>query len=101
MREASCPQLNLSLIFPTKPVRGTPRMNPVRTSLLSVLLTACVANCYGQLDRAAILGTITDSSGGVVPNATVKIINQGTAAEQTLTTDPNGNFIAPVLSVGT
>ena len=64
------------------------------------LLLASTSTCFGQLDRAAILGTVTDASGGVVPNANVKVINKETAAELALTTDSNGNYIAPVLSVG-
>jgi hypothetical protein len=64
-------------------------------------MLASAVICYGQLDRAAILGTVTDASGGVVPGATVKVTSQGTAAELTLTTDSSGNFIAPVLPIGT
>jgi len=76
-------------------------MNTLRTKLLFGLLLASASSCFGQLDRAAILGTVTDASGGVIPNATVKVINTGTASEQSITTDSNGNFIAPVLPVGT
>ncbi|MBZ5607582.1 MAG: TonB-dependent receptor [Acidobacteriia bacterium] len=75
-------------------------MITLRTKLLIAMALMGASICYGQLDRAAILGTVTDASGGVVPNATVKVTNQGTAAELTLTTDANGNFIAPVLPIG-
>jgi hypothetical protein len=75
-------------------------MNPLRAKLLFALLVGFAANSYGQLDRATILGTVTDSTGGVVANATVKITNLGTAAELTLTTDAIGNYVAPVLPVG-
>src|SRR5262245_26244550 len=65
--------------------------------LICVLLTT---QAYGQLDNATILGTVLDSTGGVVPGATVQVQNQGTSAIVTRTTDGSGNFIAPSLPVG-
>jgi hypothetical protein len=64
------------------------------------LSLAGASMCFGQLDRAAILGTVADASGGVMPNATIRVINTGTGGEQTLTTDSNGNYVAPVLPIG-
>lgn len=75
-------------------------MISLRTRLFAALTLLSAAVCYGQLDRAAILGTVTDASGGVVPNARVTVKNVGTAAEWNLTTDANGNYIAPVLPIG-
>jgi hypothetical protein len=53
-----------------------------------------------QLDTASIVGTVIDSSGAVIPGAKVQVQNMGTAATVDLTTDGNGNFVAPVLPVG-
>lgn len=52
--------------------------------------------------RGAITGTIRDSTGAVLPGATVVIINQHTGVtERTLTTDDVGSFTANLLPVGT
>src|SRR6185295_16749467 len=70
------------------------------TKLFALLLSSTASLCLAQLDNAAILGTILDTSGAVIPGASVVIQNQGTSATVNLTTDANGNFVAPVLSVG-
>jgi len=64
------------------------------------LLLASLSPAFAQQDNASILGTVVDASGAVVPSAKVEIKNQGTAQTVVLTTDSNGNFIAPVLPVG-
>jgi Carboxypeptidase regulatory-like domain len=49
---------------------------------------------------ATILGTVTDSSGGAVPEANVQVTNTGTRATQTVTTDAQGRYRVPDLPVG-
>src|SRR5262249_42403957 len=61
------------------------------------LLFALLA--FAQQDNASILGIVTDSSGGVVPNAAIEIRNAATGQFVKLQTDGNGNFFAPVLPV--
>jgi hypothetical protein len=63
------------------------------------VLLACGMG-MAQLDTATILGTVLDSSGAVIPGAKVVVENMGTSATVELTTDPSGNFIAPVLPIG-
>ncbi len=76
-------------------------MGPKRTvRLASLLLLACVF-CCAQLDTASIVGTVLDSSGSVIPNAQVVVENQLTGARWALATSSIGNFVAPVLPVGT
>jgi Carboxypeptidase regulatory-like domain len=48
-----------------------------------------------QAQSAAISGTVTDPSGGVVPNATVTIHNPVSGLERSTTTDSSGNFTFP------
>ena len=48
----------------------------------------------------AISGSVTDTSGGLVPGAKVVITNQGTGVSTTLTTDNRGFFSAEGLQVG-
>lgn len=49
----------------------------------------------------SIVGTVSDSKGGVIPNATVTVTNadQGVVV-RTLTTDERGQYSAPLLPVG-
>ena len=68
-----------------------------RWVILAIFATAVA---FGQLDNASIQGTVLDSSGAVVVGASVTVENQGTAATTVLRSDSNGNFIAPVLQVG-
>ena len=66
---------------------------------LLVFLTMLWASvlCLAQLDTATILGTVSDSSGAVIPGAKVVVQNMGTSATVELTTDQSGTFIAPAL----
>jgi len=58
--------------------------------LLSILF--CTAPAWAQFDTATVLGTITDSAGGVVENSRVTLSNIGTGTSQTAATDNNGNY---------
>jgi len=72
-----------------------------RFALIVLSLLWATALCLAQLDTATILGTVYDPSGAVVPGAKVVVQNMGTSATQELTTDQSGNFLAPLLPVGT
>ena len=65
-----------------------------------LLFLIVAAAAFAQQDNASLLGVVTDSSGAVVPHASVEIRNQGTGQTVKLLTDANGNFFAPVLPVG-
>ena len=53
-----------------------------------------------QTDNGGLTGTVTDSNGGLVPNATVTITNLGTNAKRTLTTNAEGRWTIAVLPLG-
>ncbi len=56
---------------------------------------------FSQNVTGTILGTVTDSKGGAVANATVTITNSDqNIVVRTLTTDQEGQYIAPLLPVG-
>src|SRR5258708_34664715 len=55
---------------------------------------------FAQQDNASILGTVTDWSGAVISTASVEIRNFGTNQALKLLRDRDGNFFAPVVSVG-
>ena len=52
-------------------------------------------------DRGIITGIVTDSTGSSVPGATVKVRNEGTGVETTLTTNSAGAYTTPPLVLGT
>ena len=49
---------------------------------------------------ATVQGTVVDSKGAVLPNATITVRNTGTAVERTTQTDESGNYQVPALPVG-
>src|SRR5580704_17988843 len=54
-----------------------------------------------QQTLGSVNGTVTDSSGAVIQNATVKIHNLGTGLEQTVSTKSDGSFNIADLPIGT
>jgi hypothetical protein len=69
--------------------------------LLSCLLPLEIPKAKGQTTAGAILGTVTDSSGAVVPDAQVVIVNAGTKQARTLKADSSGFYDAEAVLVGT
>lgn len=70
-----------------------------------VLISICIAPSacaqgVNAFDTGTIDGVVTDSSGAMVPNAAVTILNVGTGISRTVHTDSNGNFIAPSVPFG-
>ncbi len=68
-------------------------------TVLGVFL-GCTA-ALAQLNTGSVLGTVFDSSRAVVASARVAIENQGTGFAVESITDAQGNFLVPVLPVGT
>jgi hypothetical protein len=63
-----------------------------RSTLVALLGTLWALPAATQDFRGSILGTITDSQGGVLPGATVTITNLGTNVAQRVTTDGEGRY---------
>jgi Carboxypeptidase regulatory-like domain len=74
---------------------------PSTLMLLLVLSLTASGVLEAQTGTGAIIGTITDASGAVVPNATVTITNQATAFMRTIASNGDGLYSAPALSAGT
>src|SRR5260370_20880868 len=66
----------------------------VRFCLLSVLILSCA---MAQRDLSTLVGTVTDSSGGIVVNAAVKIVDQATGLAYETLTNTSGEFVRPAL----
>ena len=69
-----------------------------RFLLLGILLLTFSFLAVAQ--EGTILGTITDPSGAVVPNAAVTVTNIGTGQARHVTTSAAGEFVAPGLQIG-
>ncbi len=70
--------------------------------LAAVLLAGAVpAVAQSQATNGTIEGTLKDAQGGVLPGVTVTLTNVDTGAQRVVTTDSNGTFRAPLLSLGT
>ena len=66
-----------------------------------VILAICGLPVFGQVvTTGSIVGTVTDPTGAVVPNATVTAKNKATGKESTATTTDSGNFNIPQVSAG-
>src|SRR5437867_10071309 len=58
---------------------------------------------YGLLAQstfATLTGTVTDSSGAVLPGVTITVTNIGTEGTRSLVTDDVGNYLVPNLDAG-
>jgi outer membrane receptor protein involved in Fe transport len=69
--------------------------------VLGCVLLLLVGSLVAQETTGMIVGTVKDSTGAVVPNATVTITNTDrNAVIRTITTDQAGNYSAPLLPIG-
>jgi hypothetical protein len=68
--------------------------------LLLTMLFLMSSAAFCQLTTADILGTVTDATGAVVPNASVVLNNIGTNEKRTATTNSSGDYSFNLLPVG-
>src|SRR6201996_7534535 len=71
-----------------------------RSAFLLMLLILFTSAAFAQLTTADILGTVTDASGAVVPNATVTLTNLGTNQTRIVQTGGSGDYTFTLLPVG-
>lgn len=69
-------------------------------SIVLALELVCVKTARAQVTTGTILGTVTDSSGAVVPSASVTVLNTDTSLVREGTTDNAGNYQVPNLLPG-
>src|SRR5215469_12884406 len=70
---------------------------PGTVPLLAVLLVTAISGIAYAQGYGTIVGTITDPSGAMVPNATVRVTNEGTAQSRETTTNTQGYYVSPSL----
>lgn len=71
-----------------------------RVGAAFIVLAAFAFTALAQTNRATIVGTVTDTSGGVVQGATVTITKVDTNTTRTVTTGDDGTYEAPLLDIG-
>jgi hypothetical protein len=87
--------------FPFLPIWAT------RAPSLRIFLICFVALLFVQITRAqttgsgTVQGTVTDSSGAVIPNASVKIVESSTQVTLNTKTSSGGAYAFPNINVGT
>ncbi len=69
--------------------------------LVTFLLLGHVTTVHAQFDTATVLGTVSDTNGGVLPNATVTLKNVQTGIAVTVKTDESGNYQFTGVKIGT
>ncbi|MBI4874047.1 MAG: TonB-dependent receptor, partial [Acidobacteria bacterium] len=72
----------------------------MRFALALLMAVVLVCPAVAQLDRGALTGTVTDSSGAAVPSAKVTVRNTGTNAGYETETTMSGQYTLPNLPYG-
>src|SRR6185436_15915851 len=67
-----------------------------RGLLLALILSLCA---FAQTNNGRISGSVSDTSGAVIPNATVVVTNQATSVTRRTKTDANGFYVVTNLPV--
>src|SRR6266511_4147048 len=72
----------------------------MRNRFYLTLVLFCPAMVLAQATFGTITGTVTDSTGAVVPNTEVLVTNEGTNISRTSTTGGAGTYEVPNLNAG-
>ena len=67
---------------------------------LLLIVSLSPLRLFAQSTFGSIVGTVKDSSGAVIPGATVMLTNIGTAAQRTVVTDQHGDYSLVNLNPG-
>src|SRR5882724_6198412 len=76
------------------------RLLLVTAACLGFLMLGATSS-FAQIDAGAILGTVSDSSGGRVSGATVTLTNEGTNASVSTTSGDDGGYKFTPVKIGT
>lgn len=76
------------------------RRSPRVTACLLLLCACLTLNTFAQVNSASVTGLVTDTTGAVVPNASVTLKNRATNVETTATTDSSGYYTFASVPVG-
>ncbi len=68
--------------------------------MISLALCSTAARLHGQAATAGLSGTILDSSGAAIPDATIVIRNTDTDISRSILSDSQGRYTVPDLPIG-
>jgi hypothetical protein len=74
------------------------RVEPLATVFM--LFALCATGLAAQEFRGTVTGRVTDSSGAIIPGASVTVTNVATGVAATATTNETGNYTVPYLMPG-
>src|SRR5665213_2780491 len=79
-----------------------PLANRFHVVLAAVLFALCITLTAAAQSsgKGTISGTLTDSTGAIVPNAAVVIINNDTGVSRAISSNGAGQYTAPFLEPG-
>jgi hypothetical protein len=69
-------------------------------TLLILILSVGTSRLGAQIDRASLNGTVSDSSGAVIPNVKVDATSAETGKQREVVTNTQGIYLIPALPVG-
>src|SRR5687767_3821136 len=75
-------------------------MSMAAKTFFVVLLLSLASSVGAQTHRASIRGTIFDPNKAVIPNATIKLVNQGTNETRTAVSGAEGEYSVSSLAPG-
>ena len=73
-------------------------MNKLFVAVLLAL--AFTTEVFSQAQSGTIVGTVTDQTGAVIPNASVKLVNDATQFTRTAVANTNGQYVAYSVPTG-
>ena len=68
--------------------------------VLLLLLLSLASTAFAQLTTADILGTVSDATGAVIPNANITLVNLGTNESRVAQSNATGDYSFTLLPVG-
>jgi len=73
----------------------------MRARILGILaFCLLLGSAWGQVSTSRIEGTVQDKTGAVVPDASVKVMNEGTGVSYDAKTSSSGTWVVPALTPG-
>ena len=81
-------------------IATSPRVNRKARTLTFLFAILMAATLYSFAQEATIVGTVTDLTGAVVPNAVVTLTNIERGTSRTSITNGDGQYVVPSLSIG-
>src|SRR5262245_41726833 len=75
-------------------------LRPALGTIVAVCLLSVHLAAQSGTTKAALTGTVVDTSGGAVPGASVVVKNAGTSVETSTVTNATGVFDVPALDAG-